>query len=91
MTNYVYIVECSDHTYYTGWTNDLMKRLDKHNAGKGAKYTKARLPVQLVYYEVYDTKQEAMKREYQIKQYSRSQKIALIYKVPKNIRETGCF
>lgn len=91
MTNYVYIVECSDHTYYTGWTNDLMKRLDKHNAGKGAKYTKARLPVQLVYYEVYDTKQEAMKREYQIKQYLRSQKIALIYKVPKNIQETGCF
>ena len=49
--NYTYILQCSDGTYYTGWTNDLEKRLDAHNTGKGAKYTKARRPVMLMYYE----------------------------------------
>ena len=76
--NYTYIVECSDHTFYTGWTNDLEKRMQAHNDGKGAKYTKARRPVRLVYHEVFDTKQEAMQREYAIKQLSRRQKENLI-------------
>ena len=78
MMNYVYIVECSDHTFYTGWTNHLEKRVQAHNEGKGAKYTKARRPVQLVYFEEYETKQEAMKREYAIKQLSHRQKEALM-------------
>jgi putative endonuclease len=78
MNNYVYIVQCADATYYTGWTNDLKKRIEAHNAGKGAKYTKSRRPVQLVYYETYATKSEAMAREYAIKQLSRQEKAQLI-------------
>ncbi len=76
--NYTYIVKCSDKTFYTGWTNDLEKRIEMHNSGKGAKYTKARLPVELVYYEVFDTKEEAMSREWHIKRLSRSEKQKLI-------------
>lgn len=75
--NYVYIVECSDGTLYTGWTNNLEKRVKDHNEGKGAKYTKARRPVTLVYYEEFESKEEAMKREYAIKQMSRSEKLKL--------------
>ena len=77
--NYTYIVKCSDETLYTGWTNNLKKRLEAHNSGRGAKYTKNRRPVELVYFEEYDTKQEAMKREYAIKQLSRQKKLALIH------------
>ena len=77
--SYTYIVKCSDETLYTGWTNNLKKRLEAHNSGKGAKYTKNRRPVELVYFEEYDTKQEAMKREYAIKQLSRQKKLALIH------------
>ena len=76
--NYTYIVKCSDKTFYTGWTNDLEKRIEMHNRGKGAKYTKARLPVELVYYEAFDTKEEAMSREWHIKRLSRSEKQKLI-------------
>ena len=76
--NYTYIVKCSDKTFYTGWTNDLAKRIEMHNSGKGAKYTKARLPVELVYYEAFDTKEEAMSREWHIKRLSRSEKQKLI-------------
>lgn len=76
--NYTYIVKCSDKTFYTGWTNDLEKRIEIHNSGKGAKYTKARLPVELVYYEAFDTKEEAMSREWHIKRLSRSEKQKLI-------------
>ncbi|WP_294370850.1 GIY-YIG nuclease family protein [uncultured Clostridium sp.] len=76
--NYVYIVECSDGTFYTGWTNDLERRIKQHSSGKGAKYTRARRPVKLVYYEKFDEKREAMKREYEIKTYSRKEKINLI-------------
>lgn len=72
------MVQCSDGTLYTGWTNDLKKRLEKHNAGKGARYTRGRLPVKLVYYEVFATKSEAMKREAQIKKLSRKQKLSFI-------------
>lgn len=76
--NYVYIVECSDGTLYTGWTNHLEKRIKDHNEGKGAKYTKSKRPVTLVYYEEYESKEEAMKREYAIKQMSRSAKLKMI-------------
>lgn len=71
-------MQCSDGTYYTGWTNNLQNRVATHNSGKGAKYTRARLPVQLVYYEEYTTKSEAMKRECAIKRLSRKEKEKLI-------------
>lgn len=76
--NYTYILECSDKTLYTGWTNNLEKRIAAHNSGKGAKYTKTRTPVALVYYEVSDTKEEAMKRECAIKKLTRKKKLELI-------------
>lgn len=77
-TNFVYIVKCSDNTLYTGWTTNLEKRIDTHNRGKGAKYTKARLPIELVYYEEYDNKSAALKREHAIKQMTRKEKENLI-------------
>ena len=76
--NYTYIVECNDGTYYCGWTNDIRQRIRRHNAGKGAKYTRNKLPVKLVYLEIFHTKQAAMKREWAIKQLSRKEKIELI-------------
>ncbi|SFG60005.1 putative endonuclease [Lachnospiraceae bacterium C7] len=76
--NYTYIVECSDGTLYTGWTNDLNNRIKTHNSGKGAKYTKTRRPVKLVYYEVFPTKEEAMSREWHIKKMTRQEKKCLI-------------
>ena len=82
--NYVYILKCSDESLYTGWTNSLEKRLKAHNSGKGAKYTKARLPVELVYFEEYEDKIEAMKREYEIKQLTRVKKLKLIETCNKN-------
>lgn len=75
---YTYMVECSDGSFYTGWTNDLEKRIKAHNEKKGAKYTRSRTPVRLVYYEAFTEKQDAMRREYEIKQYSRREKEALI-------------
>ena len=76
--NYTYIVRCKDDSLYCGWTNHLEKRIESHNAGTGAKYTKGRGPVELVYYETFDTKEEAMSREYAIKQLTRAQKMKLI-------------
>ena len=76
--NYTYILSCGDGTLYTGWTNDLDRRLAAHNAGKGGKYTRARLPVTLVYSEEHDTKEKAMSREWEIKQLTREQKLKLI-------------
>lgn len=76
--NYTYILECKDGTYYTGWTNNLEARLKAHNDGKGAKYTKARCPVSLVYYEQFQTKEESMRREYAIKHLTRAEKKNLI-------------
>ncbi len=76
--NYTYILRCADGTLYTGWTNDLEKRLLAHNGGSGAKYTRSRLPVELVYYERYGTKEEAMSREWHIKRMTRPQKMKLI-------------
>ena len=76
--NYTYMVKCADGTLYTGWTNCLEKRLKAHNGGRnGAKYTKTKRPVSLVYYEGFFTKEEAMKREYQIKPLTRERKLEL--------------
>ncbi len=77
---YVYILRCSDTTLYTGWSTDIQKRLIQHNLGKGAKYTRSRLPVTCVYSEEYSSRGEAMKREYAIKQLSREEKNTLINK-----------
>ncbi|MDO4943041.1 MAG: GIY-YIG nuclease family protein [Lachnospiraceae bacterium] len=76
--NYTYILQCADHTLYTGWTNDLDRRLKAHNEGKASKYTRSRLPVRLIYSEEYQTKREAMKRESAIKRLSRQEKLKLI-------------
>ena len=76
--NYVYILKCKDSTLYTGYTNDLDKRLKAHNEGKGAKYTKSRRPCKLVYFEELDTKGEALSREHEIKTLTRLQKLELI-------------
>lgn len=75
---YAYILECSDQTYYTGYTTDVEKRVTVHNAGKGAKYTRARLPVSLRYVKSFETKQEAMRYEWSIKQLTRAQKQQLM-------------
>lgn len=75
---YVYILECSDKTLYTGWTNNLKKRIETHLQGKASKYTRCRLPVKLVYFEEYDDRISAQKREYEIKQMTKYKKIQLI-------------
>ncbi len=76
--NYVYILRCKDNSLYTGWTTNLENRINCHNLGKGAKYTRSRRPVELVYYECFDNKSEALKREYQIKQLTKQEKELLI-------------
>ena len=77
--NYTYIVQCADGTLYTGWTNCLARRMKAHNEGKaGAKYTRAKRPVKLMYYEGFTSKSEALKREATLKRLSRKQKIKLI-------------
>jgi putative endonuclease len=78
--HYIYIVECSDGTLYTGYTNDLEKRIKTHNNKKGAKYTRGRTPVILKYFEEFDNKIEAMKREAQIKNMRKEKKLKLIIK-----------
>lgn len=83
--NFVYILECKDGTLYTGWTTNLNRRLKEHNSGKGARYTKGRHPVKLVYFEKYLSKAEAMKREYQIKKMTKHKKIKLIMDKDKDI------
>lgn len=75
---FTYILRCSDGSLYTGWTTDIEKRVALHNAGKGAKYTRSRLPVELVYSEQFPSKEEAMKREYEIKTLSRQEKMSLV-------------
>ena len=80
--NYTYIVRCCDNTLYTGWTTDLDRRMEAHNSGKGAKYTRSRRPGELIYAERFDTKQEAMRREWEIKQLSREEKLRLAGKQP---------
>lgn len=86
-TAYTYMVKCRDGSLYTGWTKELEKRMRCHNTGKGARYTKSRLPVKLVYYEVFDTRQEAMKRECALKRLKRRDKLKLVEDMPQEIRE----
>ena len=76
--NYTYILKCSDGSLYTGWTNHLEERIRAHNEGRGAKYTRSRRPVELIYYGKMETKEEAMRREYAIKRLDRQQKLELI-------------
>ncbi|ACL69153.1 GIY-YIG nuclease family protein [Halothermothrix orenii] len=78
--HYVYIVECSDGSFYTGYTTDVERRVKEHNRGIGAKYTRGRRPVKLRYQECYSTKSEAMRREYELKQLTRFRKEELINK-----------
>lgn len=78
MAYYIYILRCSDGTFYTGHARDISERIRAHNSGKAAKYTSGRSPVELVYSEVYETRSLAAKREYQIKNWSRARKQALI-------------
>lgn len=76
--HYVYIVECCDGSYYTGYTTDIDRRIEEHNEGEGAKYTRGRRPVQLVYAEAFNTSSEALQREHAIKQLRRSRKERLV-------------
>ena len=76
--HYVYILRCADGTFYTGYTTDPERRTRVHNSGKGAKYTRSRLPVELIYIEEFDDKSEAQRREYAIKQLSRAEKEKLV-------------
>ncbi|AHG00641.1 hypothetical protein HALLA_19460 [Halostagnicola larsenii XH-48] len=79
MTDHVvYVLECADGSLYTGYTTDLDRRVAEHNAGSGAKYTRARTPVEVVYREHYDSRSTAMSREYEIKQHSRAEKERLV-------------
>lgn len=74
MGHFVYILKCSDNTLYTGYATNVEKRCNAHNKGRGAKYTRCRLPVKVVYIKEFDTKSDALKREYAIKQLSRKEK-----------------
>lgn len=76
--NYVYIVRCKDNTLYTGYTTDIERRIEEHNQGNGAKYTKGRAPVKLEYFETHSTKGAALSREYEIKKLPRNLKLKLI-------------
>jgi len=76
--HYVYVVECSDGSYYTGYTTDVERRVAEHDDGDGAKYTRGRAPVTLRYVESYETQSEAMSREHELKQLSRPRKEALV-------------
>lgn len=85
MPSYVYILRCADGSLYTGWTNNLQKRVKAHQSGRGAKYTRSRSPVELVYSEELADKTAALKREYAIKQLSHEQKLNLIERNKFNI------
>ncbi|WP_035512336.1 GIY-YIG nuclease family protein [Halalkalibacillus halophilus] len=75
---YIYILRCKDNSLYTGYTNDVKSRFNKHQLGKASKYTRAKLPVELVYVEIFETKSEAMKREVEIKKFAKGEKESLI-------------
>lgn len=87
--NWVYILRCGDGSLYTGWTNDLERRLSAHASGKGAKYTRSHPPVELVYSQAFPSPHEAMSRERQIKALSRREKLALISEKELHINETN--
>lgn len=76
--HFVYIIECADGSLYTGYTTDVVRRVEEHDAGEGAKYTRGRTPVELVYKEPFDSRSAAMSREYEIKGFSRDRKKRLI-------------
>ena len=76
--HYVYVLECADGTFYTGYTTDVERRVAEHDAGEGAKYTRGRTPVELVYTERFDSRSAAMSREYELKQLSRPAKERLV-------------
>lgn len=78
MPYFTYIALCADNTLYTGYTNNIKDREQTHNEGKGAKYTKARLPIKIVHFEEFQTRSQAMKREYAIKQFPKAEKKKLI-------------
>jgi len=85
--NYVYILRCSDNTLYTGWTNNLKKRVEIHSKGKGAKYTRGRTPLELVYYEEFETKGMALKRECEIKKLKKCKKEFLIKEKKESLKK----
>lgn len=85
----VYIVKCSDTSLYTGWTRNIVERLKVHNSGMGSKYTRSRLPVTLVYWEEFESKSSALKREAEIKKMTRKQKLKLIDDDKKNSKGKG--
>lgn len=80
--SWAYMLRCADGSLYSGWTSDLEKRLKAHNSGNGAKYTRSRLPVALVYKEKLESKETAMRREYQLKRLTRQEKLRLIENGP---------
>lgn len=78
MTHLVYVLECADGSYYTGYTTDLQRRVREHEDGEGAKYTRGRAPVEVVHVEEFDSRSAALSREYEIKQLSRTRKERLV-------------
>ena len=78
MSSYVYVLRCGDGSLYTGWTNDLQQRLAAHQSGKGAKYTRGRLPIEMVYFEEMPDKSAALKRENELKKLKKAEKELLI-------------
>jgi len=76
--HYAYVLRCSDGSFYTGYTTDVQRRIEEHNSGDGAKYTRGRTPVELIHFEEFDSKSAAMSREYEIKQLSRAAKESLV-------------
>ena len=76
--NYVYLLRCADGSFYGGWTTDLAARVAKHNSGKGAKYTRSRLPAELVYFEEYEDRTQALSREWHLKRLTHEEKLKLI-------------
>lgn len=85
MSSYVYVLRCGDGSLYTGWTNDLEQRLAAHQSGKGAKYTRGRLPIEMVYYEELPDKSAALKRENELKKLKKAEKELLIKQVKQRL------
>lgn len=85
--HFTYIVRCCDGSLYTGWTTDLEKRVETHNSGKGAKYTRSRRPVELVYHEEFQTKEEALRRERAIKKLTRDAKEQLLRGIKEELAD----
>lgn len=90
-SHFMYVLICADETLYTGYTTDLEKRIETHNAGKGAKYTAARRPVRLLAHAAFETKHEAMSAEYHFKQLSRAEKLSLIERASEGSFESLLF